>query len=92
MVEHNDGGTMADINGGINLDSGAMVVSDSSIIYGNANAGATVATLRVNEYLGLGRLYYPEQAVKLVLVSCSREHWQLLTTSSSRTLLSVCTQ
>ena len=43
-----EGGTMADINGGINLDSGTMKVNDSAIIYGNANAGATVATLRVN--------------------------------------------
>ena len=42
------GGVMADIDGGINLDSGSMTVSDSAIIYGNANAGATVATLHVN--------------------------------------------
>ncbi len=42
------GGTMSDIDGGINLDSGVMKVNESSIIYGNANAGATVATLRVN--------------------------------------------
>ena len=52
---------MADINGGINLDSGTMKVNDSAIIYGNANAGATVATLRVNGGTQIGTTLHPEQ-------------------------------
>ena len=43
-----DGGKMKDINGGIILDSGNMIVGNSAVIYGRTNAPATEATVYVN--------------------------------------------
>ena len=42
-----DGGVIQDVSGGIALDSGSMVVKNSAIIYGRANAPATEVTLYV---------------------------------------------
>ena len=43
-----DGGRIMDVSGGINLDSGTLIVENSAIIYGNAQAAATEATVFVN--------------------------------------------
>ena len=43
-----DGGVIQDVLNGIQLDSGSMVVKNSAMIYGRANAPATEATLYVN--------------------------------------------
>ena len=37
-----------DIDGGLNIDSGSVVVSDGSVIYGSANQLASQATVYVN--------------------------------------------
>ena len=43
-----DGGSIYDVDGGIDLDSGTMTVGNSATIYGSATAAATEATLYVN--------------------------------------------
>ena len=43
-----DGGVIYDVAGGINLDVGTMIVMNSAMIYGNAGAAATEATVYVN--------------------------------------------
>jgi flagellin-like protein len=43
-----DGGKIFDVKGGIVLDSGTMIVENSAVIYGNAQAPANVATVYVN--------------------------------------------
>jgi len=43
-----DGGKIFDVSGGINLDSGTLIAENSAVIYGNAQAAATEATIFVN--------------------------------------------
>ena len=63
---------MADIDGGIDFDSGSMTVSDSAIIYGNANVGADVATLHVNGGTLIGMTQPSKTTARQVSVSCLR--------------------
>ena len=83
-----DGGVMKDIKDGLLLDSGSLTAKNSAMIYGSANQGSTVATIKVTG----GTLDWDDSTIQnngqTGIGLMFEEEWVVLTTSLSRMLKS----